>query len=142
LVVVAILGGALALIRFRATQTADAAIDRGLQATQSAIDDALEARSHALQQLAKVLAQVPTNISRIEEALHSGNRANLLDQADEFREQGTAGLGDDHRSGRRAPGLDPFGIGFWRFARQQRPGRRGTERHSDPGNLGGVYSCR
>ena len=91
LIVVAILGGALALIRFRATQTADAAIDRGLQATQSAIDDALEARSHALQQLAKVLAQVPTNISRIEEALHSGNRANLLDQADEFREQGTAG---------------------------------------------------
>jgi eukaryotic-like serine/threonine-protein kinase len=88
--VVAILGGALALIRFRASQTADAAIDRGLQATQSAIDDALEARSRALQQLAKVLAQVPTNISRIEEALHSGNRANLLDQADEFREQGTA----------------------------------------------------
>ncbi|HSE66777.1 MAG TPA: protein kinase [Gemmatimonadales bacterium] len=90
LVVVAILGGALALIRFRASQTADAAIDRGLHATQSAIDDALEARSHALQQLAKVLAQVPPNISRIEEALHSGNRANLLDQADEFREQGAA----------------------------------------------------
>ncbi|HEY7026109.1 MAG TPA: protein kinase [Gemmatimonadales bacterium] len=90
LVVVAILGGALALIRYRASQAADAAIDRGLHATQSAIDDALEARSHALQQLAKVLAQVPPNISRIEAALHSGNRANLLDQADEFRKQGDA----------------------------------------------------
>lgn len=90
LVVVAILGGALALIRYRASQAADAAIDRGLQATQSAIDDALAGRSHALQQTARLLAQFPTNISRIEAALHTGNRANLLDQADEFRTQGDA----------------------------------------------------
>ncbi|HSE69040.1 MAG TPA: cache domain-containing protein, partial [Gemmatimonadales bacterium] len=88
--VVVVLGGALALIRFRASQAADAAIDRGLQATQSAIDDALAGRSHALQQSSRVLAQFPTNISRIEEALHTGNRANLLDQADEFRKQGDA----------------------------------------------------
>ena len=90
LLVVAILGGALALIRLRASQAADAAIDRGLQATQSAIDDALAGRSHALQQSSRVLAQFPTNISRIEKALHIVNRADLLDQADEFRKQGDA----------------------------------------------------
>jgi serine/threonine-protein kinase len=89
-VVIATLGGALALIKLRASQAADTAIDRGLQSTQSAIDDALAGRSHALQQSAGVLAQVPSYISRIEEALHTANRANLLDQADEFRTQGDA----------------------------------------------------
>jgi serine/threonine-protein kinase len=90
-VVAATLGGALGLIRFRASQAADAAIDRGLQATQSAIEDALAGRSHALQQSATVLAQVPSYISRIDEALRTGARANLLDQADEFRAQAGAG---------------------------------------------------
>jgi serine/threonine-protein kinase len=61
-----------------------------LQSTQSAIEDALAGRSRGLQQLAQVLAQVPTYISRIDEALRTGNRANLLDQADEFRIQGDA----------------------------------------------------
>jgi serine/threonine-protein kinase len=88
--VAATLGGSLGLIRLRASQAADAAIDRGLQSTQSAIDDALAGRSRGLQQLAQVLAQVPTYISRIDEALRTGNRANLLDQADEFRIQGDA----------------------------------------------------
>jgi serine/threonine-protein kinase len=90
LVVAATLGGSLGLIRLRASQAADAAIDRGLQSTQSAIEDALAGRSRGLQQLAQVLAQVPTYISRIDEALRTGNRANLLDQADEFRIQGDA----------------------------------------------------
>lgn len=89
--VAATLGGALGLIRFRASQAADAAIDRGLEATQSAIEDALAGRSHALQQSALVLAQVPSYISRIDEALRTGARANLLDQADEFRDQAGAG---------------------------------------------------
>lgn len=90
LVVAVTLGGALGLIRLRASQAADASIDRGLESTQSAIEDALAGRSHTLRQSAQVLARVPTYISRIDEALRSGNRANLLDQADEFRTQGNA----------------------------------------------------
>ncbi len=84
------LGGALTLIRMRAGQAADAAIDRGLVATQSAIEDALAGRSHTLQRLAQVLAQVPANFSRVEEALRAQNRGDLLDQANEFRGQSDA----------------------------------------------------
>ncbi len=84
------LGGALALIRMRAGQAADAAIDRGLVATQSAIEDALAGRSHTLQRSAEVLAQVPAYISRIEEALRTQNRGDLLDQANEFQHQSDA----------------------------------------------------
>ena len=84
------LGGALALIRLRASQAADAAIDRGLGATQSAVQDALASRSHTLQQSARILAQVPSYISRIDEDLRAENRADLLDAADEFRQQGEA----------------------------------------------------
>jgi len=88
--VVLTLGGALALIRMRAGQAADAAIGRGLKATQSAIEDALAGRSHTLQRSAQVLAQVPAYISRIEEALRTRNRGDLLDQAGEFRNQSDA----------------------------------------------------
>lgn len=84
------LGGALLLIRMRAGQAADAAIARGLAATQSAITDALAGRSHTLQRLAEVLAQVPAYISRIEEALRTQNRGDLLDQASEFQHQSDA----------------------------------------------------
>jgi serine/threonine-protein kinase len=90
-VVVALtLGGALALIRLRASQAADAAIDRGLGATQSAVQDGLAGRSHTLQQSARILAQVPSYISRIDEGLRAENRSDLLDAADEFRAQGEA----------------------------------------------------
>jgi serine/threonine-protein kinase len=89
-VVAITLGGALALIRLRASQAADAAIDRGLGATQSAVQDALASRSHTLQQSARILAQVPSYISRIDEDLRAENRADLLDAADEFRQQGEA----------------------------------------------------
>ncbi len=88
--VAATLGGALGLIRLRASQAADAAIDRGLIATQSAIQDALAGRSHTLQQSGTVLAQVPSYISRIDEDLRAGNRADLLDAVDEFRAQSEA----------------------------------------------------
>lgn len=84
------LGGALGLIRMRAGQAADAAIDRGLVATQSAIEDALAGRSHTLRRLAEVLTQVPAYISRIEEALRTQNRGDLLDQANEFQHQSDA----------------------------------------------------
>ncbi len=88
--VVLTLGGALLLVRMRAGQAADAAIDQGLVATQSAIDDALDGRSRTLERAAQVLARVPTYISRIEEALRAGTRGDLLDAANEFRTQSGA----------------------------------------------------
>jgi len=88
--VAATLGGALGLIRLRASQAADAAIDRGLQATQSAIEEALAGRGSALRQSARVLGQVPTYISYIEQALQAGDRSSLIAQAGEFRDQGDA----------------------------------------------------
>jgi len=89
-VVVATLGGALGLIRIRASQAADAAIDRGLQATQSAMEDALAGRSQALQQSARVLSQVPTYIAYVDQSLRSGDRSSLLAHAGEMRDQARA----------------------------------------------------
>lgn len=85
--VVAVLGGALFFTWRRANQAADESIDKALTATQSSIDDALSGRSAALLQVTAGLAQVPDYVSRISEALSGGNRSDLLDQADEFREQ-------------------------------------------------------
>jgi hypothetical protein len=83
--VVATLGGALALIGFararRPTPPSTAA-----SGDRSAIDDALRAgvtRCGSRHGCWPVSHQY----LRIEEALHTGNRANLLDQADEFRRQ-------------------------------------------------------
>ena len=87
LVVVAILGAALLVTKGQADTAADAASARAVRATQSAIGDALAGRSHTLRQLAAALAQVPAYVSRIGEALQAGDRANLLDQADELRTQ-------------------------------------------------------
>ena len=90
MVVIATLGGALGLIRWRASQAADAATDRGLRATQSAIEDALTSRSQGLQQVGRVLGRVPTYISYVEQSLHSGDRSSLLDFAGEMRGQAGA----------------------------------------------------
>jgi HAMP domain-containing protein len=87
LVVVAILGAALLVTKGQADTAADAASARAVRATQSAIGDALAGRSRTLRRLAAALAQVPAYVSRIGEALHAGDRANLLDQADELRTQ-------------------------------------------------------
>jgi eukaryotic-like serine/threonine-protein kinase len=87
LVVVAILGAALLVTKRQADTAADAASARAVRATQSAIGDALAGRSHTLRQLAAALAQVPAYVSRIGEALRTGDRADLLDQADELRTQ-------------------------------------------------------
>jgi serine/threonine-protein kinase len=86
-VVLVVLGSSLLLTKQRADRAADASIARALAATRSAIDDALAARSQALLQSARVVAQVPDYVARIGEALRQHNRANLLDQADEFRGQ-------------------------------------------------------
>ncbi len=86
-VIVLVLGGALLFTKQRADRAADASIGKALEATQSAIQDALAGRSQTLKQVTQGLARVPTYVSRISEAIRSDNRANLLDQADEFRSQ-------------------------------------------------------
>ncbi len=86
-VVILVLGGALWLTKRDADRAAETSIDRALGATQTAIRDALAARSAALRRVTAGLAQVPTYVSRIDEAIRSGDRAALLDQVDEFREQ-------------------------------------------------------
>ncbi|MBI3081533.1 MAG: HAMP domain-containing protein [Gemmatimonadetes bacterium] len=85
--VVVVLGGALWLTKQRADRAADESIERALDATRSAIDDALTGRSRALMQSVALVAQVPQYVARIGEGLRQSNRANLLDQADEFRDQ-------------------------------------------------------
>jgi serine/threonine-protein kinase len=87
LVVVAALGAALVVTRSRAEAAAQAASVRALRATRAAISDALVSRSRSLRQLTTALAQVPAYVSRIGEGLRRGDRANLLDQADELRAQ-------------------------------------------------------
>jgi len=87
IVIVVVLGGALLLTKTRADRTADQSIERALTATQSAIEDLLSARSGGLVQVTAGLAQVPDYVARIDAALESGNRSNLLDQADEFTDQ-------------------------------------------------------
>ncbi len=83
----AVLGGALLVTQQRADRAADAAASRALEATRSAIEDGLTGRSRALLQSAAVLAQIPDYVARISEGLRQGRRANVLDQADEFRDQ-------------------------------------------------------
>ncbi len=87
LVVVVVLGGALLLTKQQADRAADESIANALTATQAAIEDALQSRTRALSKVAAGLAQVPTYVARIGEALRNDNRANLLDQSDEFKSQ-------------------------------------------------------
>ncbi len=87
LVVVAVLGSALLVTKRRADAAADAASARALGATAAAIDEALTNRSTTLLRLNQALVQVPAYVSRIGESLRGGDRANLLDQADELRLQ-------------------------------------------------------
>ena len=90
LVVVLVLGVALLFTRQVAGRAADASIARGLAATASAVSDQLASRSHAREQVASALAQVPAYVSRIEVGFVSGGRSDLLDQAAEFQQQGEA----------------------------------------------------
>jgi HAMP domain-containing protein len=87
LVVVAVLGSALLVTQQRAGAAADEASARALGATASSIEEALASRSETLLRLTQALVQVPAYVSRIGEALHASDRANLLDQADELRVQ-------------------------------------------------------
>ena len=87
LVVVAVLGSALLATKRRADAAADDASARALGATASSIQEALASRSLTLLRLTQALVQVPAYVSRIGESLRAGDRANLLDQADELRVQ-------------------------------------------------------
>jgi eukaryotic-like serine/threonine-protein kinase len=87
LVVVAVLGSALLVTKGRADAAADEASGRALGATASSISEALGGRSTTLLRLTQALVQVPAYVSRIGESLRAGDRANLLDQADELRLQ-------------------------------------------------------
>ena len=87
LVVVAVLGSALLVTKRRADAAADDASARALGATASSIQEALASRSLTLLRLTQALVQVPAYVSRIGESLRAGDRANLLDQADEIRGQ-------------------------------------------------------
>jgi serine/threonine-protein kinase len=87
LVVVAVLGSALLVTKRRADAAADAASARALGATASSIEEALGSRSVTLLRLTQALVQVPAYVSRIGESLRAGDRANLLDQADELQLQ-------------------------------------------------------
>ncbi|HTG49212.1 MAG TPA: HAMP domain-containing protein, partial [Gemmatimonadales bacterium] len=87
LVVTAVLAIALLITKRQADRAADSAALQALRATQAAIRDALEGRSQTLSRLTAALVQVPVYVSRIGESVRSGNRADLLDQADELRNQ-------------------------------------------------------
>jgi len=86
-VVVAVLGSALLVTKRRADVAADAASARAIGATAASIEEALGSRSLTLLRLTQALVQVPAYVSRIGESLRAGDRANLLDQADELRLQ-------------------------------------------------------
>ena len=85
--VTAVLGIALLITNRQADRAADSAALQALQATQAAIRDALDGRSQTLRQLTAALVRVPVYVSRIGESVRSGKRADLLDQADELRNQ-------------------------------------------------------
>jgi len=86
-VVVVVLGASLLITKHRADEAADAASSRAVRSTAASIGDALASRSETLRRLTEALVQVPAYVSRIGESLRTGDRANLLDQADELRAQ-------------------------------------------------------
>lgn len=82
-----VLGGALLITKIVADRAADTSIDRALAATTASINTTLAGRSHALLRVTQRLAKVPANVSRVSEGILAGNRADLVDQANEFRDQ-------------------------------------------------------
>ena len=90
-VVVVELGGALVAIGLVARQAVRARMEQRLVAAREAVGNALAARLHTLQRVTEGLVQVPAYVSRVSEALRTGDRADLLDQAEEFRDQIGAG---------------------------------------------------
>ena len=73
-----------------------------------------------MQQVGKALAQVPAYISRIDEALRTGSRDDILDQADEFRDQAGAAWAMITGPDRCGASLHPFGRDLRRYAGRYR----------------------
>ena len=83
LLVVAVLGGTFGVTSMQANRAADAAINGALANTRRAVNDFLSARTRALAGLSTVSAGVPQFRERL---LTSRDRANALDQAQEYRD--------------------------------------------------------
>ena len=83
LLVVAVLGATFGLTSLQANRTADAAVDSALQNTRRAVANLLAARTRTFAGMSTVSAQVPQFRERL---LTSGDRANVLDQAQEYRD--------------------------------------------------------
>ncbi len=83
LLVVAVLGATFGVTTLRANRTADESIHRALVATRRAVTDYLGARTRTLAGLSQVSARVPQFRERL---LASRERANVLDQAQEYRD--------------------------------------------------------
>src|SRR5438445_144901 len=83
LLVVAVLGATFSVTTLRANRTADESIHRALVATRRAVTDYLGARTATLAGLSQVSARVPQFRERL---LASRERANVLDQAQEYRD--------------------------------------------------------
>ena len=83
LLVIAVLGATFGVTSIQANRTADAAVDRALQTTRQAVADLLAARTRAFAGMSAVSAEVPQFRERL---LNSRDRANVLDQAQEYRD--------------------------------------------------------
>jgi len=83
LLVVAVLGATFGITSLRANRTADESIHRALANTRRAVADFLAARTRTLAGLSQVSARVPQFRERL---LSSPDRANVLDQAQEYRD--------------------------------------------------------
>ncbi len=83
LLVVAVLGATFGVTTLRANRTADESIHRALVTTRRAVTDYLGARTRTLAGLSQVSARVPQFRERL---LASRERANVLDQAQEYRD--------------------------------------------------------
>src|SRR5512146_249926 len=84
LLVVAVLGITFGITSFQANRTADAAIQRALDATRTAVEDFLAAHIHTLGGLSTVATDVPQYRERL--LKHGGERADALDQCNDVRD--------------------------------------------------------
>jgi len=83
LLVLAVLGATFGVTSLRANRTADESIQRALANTRRAVTDFLAARTRILAGLSQVSARVPQFRERL---LSSRERANVLAQAQEYRD--------------------------------------------------------
>jgi hypothetical protein len=83
LLVVAVLGATFGVTSIQANRAADESIRRALENTRRAVTDFLTGRTRTLAGLSQVSAGVPQFRERL---LTSRDRANALDQAQEYRD--------------------------------------------------------